>query len=187
MDITPGAVDESTYRRAIGAFASGVGIVTTEDADGRPIGMTVSSFTALSAAPPSILVCVRRDARTHELIVSGGRYGVSLLGADAAPKALYCATRGGDKGLPPEWLDDADGFASPALRDALAVIDCEVADVFTSGTHSIVVGAVRAIGLAGHRRAADPLVHYRGTFRHLQRHLPPGAVAPLPIIEHEIF
>ena len=44
-------VDPVTYRSALGCFASGVTILTTNAAE-EPVGTTVSAFSALSLVPP---------------------------------------------------------------------------------------------------------------------------------------
>ena len=44
--------DARLFRRVLGLFPTGVTIVTTWDADGRPVGATVSSFNSVSLTPP---------------------------------------------------------------------------------------------------------------------------------------
>jgi flavin reductase (DIM6/NTAB) family NADH-FMN oxidoreductase RutF len=148
--------------------------------------MTATSFTALSFAPASMLVCINRSSRTHSFITRSGGYAVNLLTTECLHIAEFCATSGGDKSLPAEWLNPTPAFAVPTLRQAVAAIDCTVTQIFDSGTHSIVVGQVRAVGLSKHRRTADPLIHYRGAFRHLNYHQETRLVEPLPITNHQI-
>jgi len=45
-------------------FATGVAIVTTS-LDGRIHGFTVNAFASVSAAPPTVLICVNRIATAH--------------------------------------------------------------------------------------------------------------------------
>ncbi len=40
--------DQQDFRRALGQFATGVTVVTTRAKDGRPVGLTVNSFSSLS-------------------------------------------------------------------------------------------------------------------------------------------
>jgi flavin reductase (DIM6/NTAB) family NADH-FMN oxidoreductase RutF len=58
------------------------------------------------------------------------------------------------------------------LENALAYLDCNVDSVVRAGTHSIVLGAVTAIGLADHDPA--PLVYFRGRYHGLS----PSAAVP---------
>ena len=47
-------IDPDSFRSVLGRFASGITVVTTLDADGRDLGMTVSAFdTAGSVRPRS--------------------------------------------------------------------------------------------------------------------------------------
>jgi flavin reductase ActVB len=50
------AVDHDTFRTLLSRFLSGVTVVTLRDGEGRPHGMTVSSFCSVSLEPPLILV-----------------------------------------------------------------------------------------------------------------------------------
>ena len=50
------APDESKrFRRSLAQFATGVTIVTTRDAAGEPVGLTVNSFNSVSLQPPLVL------------------------------------------------------------------------------------------------------------------------------------
>ena len=43
-------VEKQQFRRALGQFATGVTVVTTLDADGEPVGITVSTWRPASRA-----------------------------------------------------------------------------------------------------------------------------------------
>ncbi len=51
----PAEVDPRAFRQALGQFSTGVAIISAEGADGRPIGLTMSSFNSVSVDPPLIL------------------------------------------------------------------------------------------------------------------------------------
>ena len=68
------SVDSTSFRRALGQFATGVTVVTTRDASGHPLGLTVSAFCSVSLHPPLVLVCV--DHRS-EANAGCGRAGCS--------------------------------------------------------------------------------------------------------------
>jgi hypothetical protein len=61
-DTTGGVIESRHLRRSVGQFVTGVTVVTYES-DGRPRGVTVSSFTSVSVDPPLILVSIARTAR----------------------------------------------------------------------------------------------------------------------------
>ena len=55
-------VDQASFRRAAGQFASGIVVLTT--AAGH--AMTVSAFMSVSLEPPLVLFCAEKIARFHE-------------------------------------------------------------------------------------------------------------------------
>jgi len=72
-------VDPRSFRAALGQFASGITVVTTRDREGRPLGLTVSSFCSVSLHPPLVLVCVDARSETHTAFAESGLFGLSIL------------------------------------------------------------------------------------------------------------
>ena len=135
--------------------AAGVAIVTTRQGD-VAAGSTVSSFTSLSAAPPSVLVCLNGESRTLDAIRENGFFAANVLSVDQ--DALAAAFSGG---VPSDqrfnqgrWITLVTG--APVLEDALATFDCRVAKRFAFGTHHIVIGEVVAVRAS----TARPLVYH---------------------------
>src|SRR5262249_60264069 len=62
------------FRRVLGHFATGVTIVTTRDADGRPTGLPASAFCSVSLDPPQILVCVDHKSHTYPALRHASRF-----------------------------------------------------------------------------------------------------------------
>ncbi|MER3406589.1 MAG: hypothetical protein C4289_16670 [Chloroflexota bacterium] len=83
-------VDQDTFREAMSHWASGVAIVTTF-VDGVPHGMTASAFCSVSTEPPTVLVCVSKQARTHNRILRAGRFGVNILASTQQAYATHFA------------------------------------------------------------------------------------------------
>ena len=52
------AIDPRELRNVMGNFATGVTIITTKDAMGKPFGLTANAFSSLSLDPPLLLICV---------------------------------------------------------------------------------------------------------------------------------
>ncbi len=46
--------DARAFRNCLGQFATGVTVITTMS-DGKPVGLTANSFSAVSLSPPLIL------------------------------------------------------------------------------------------------------------------------------------
>ena len=60
-------IDPQVFRETMAHWASGVTVVTTL-VEGKPSGITASSFASLSLHPPQILVCITKNCiRTKRL------------------------------------------------------------------------------------------------------------------------
>ena len=140
-------LDDCRMRAAFGRFATGVAFVTA-DVDGAPHGLIVSTFTAVSLAPPLVSFCPARSSLTWRRMRRAGRFAVHVLGADDGEFARRAAAPG------------AERFAEP-LPDPLAVIECDLEAEHPAGDHSIVVGRVTDLHLPA---ATDPLVYFAGGF-----------------------
>ncbi len=152
-------VDKNQFRTALSRFASGVTVVTTRDAEARPLGITVSAFSSLSLEPPLVLVCIERNAYVHDAFQTSGVFIVNILSAEQEQLSRLFASREPDKfaGLGySKGLDDA-----PVLADVLATIECRVQQAHEGGDHTILVGAVEHTHI---RDDAQPLLYYRGGY-----------------------
>lgn len=174
--------EREPVRRALGSFAAGVTVITTRDECDAPLGMTATAFSSVSFSPASVLVCLSLEARTHSLIRAQGHYGVNLLGSEAQDLSDYCAAPGQDKLLPDQWLEHVSPWQSPCLNTAMAFFDCDVSETVETGTHIIIVGRVKAVGLSSLREVTSPLIHFRGAYRRLTPIAPGTTPDPLPIV-----
>lgn len=149
------------YRSAISRFATGVTVITTYDGD-HPAGMTASAVTSLSLEPLQLLVCISTHLPTHKLLKRSRRFAVNVLGEGQEELALRFASRDVDRFA---GVDLREGWDSPVLADAIAVFDCEVADMLPGGDHSIFVGRVHQ---CDHDEDARPLVYWASSFGEFQ-------------------
>ncbi len=160
MNAMPAVQDEqlrlmSELKEAMRCLASSVAIVTSRDTEGQPHGMAASAVIPVSMNPPSMLVCVNRDAGLYPVVQQSGRYCVNLL-ADAQHHLLapFSQTALREQRFRSEdWRDawNPTANALPWLDKASASIECEVAESVGYGTHTLFIGRV-----VGVRRAAPP-------------------------------
>jgi flavin reductase (DIM6/NTAB) family NADH-FMN oxidoreductase RutF len=150
-------VDGLQFRQAMAQFASGVTVVTTTR-DGKPYGLTASSFASLSLDPPLVLVCLSRTLSTYEIIEGAGAFAVNILSSHQLEVARRFA------GLHPSLIDRFDEVewtpsknGSPLLPGCLAWVDCRIRNIYDGGDHSIFVGAVEDAGVTG---VGDPLLYH---------------------------
>ncbi|CAN5460329.1 flavin reductase family protein [soil metagenome] len=127
-------------RNALGAFPTGVTVVTTRAPDGRPIGNTANSFGALSLEPPLILWSLGRKSYSLDVYLNCSHFAVNVLRADHDPLSRQFARALEDKwqGVNFETWDSG----CPILPDALAVFECRLVRTHEGGDHIIFVGEV---------------------------------------------
>src|SRR3954449_8345175 len=75
MPVTP-----EQFRDALGAYATGVTVVTAIGPNG-PSGATANAVTSLSLDPPMMLACLDRGSRTLTSVRAQGLFGVNALAA----------------------------------------------------------------------------------------------------------
>jgi flavin reductase ActVB len=152
---------EALFRDAMSQFASGVTLVTTRGADGKPYGFTASSFASLSLNPPLILVCMGNRATAYPVFLKATHFAISVLNEGQRPLATLFSTRGSDRFADPAIVDSPLGM--PVASGALAQLDCALQTLHHEGDHAILIGRPLTIALSGGR----PLIHYERTFRGL--------------------
>src|SRR6185437_2184725 len=72
-----------TMRSVLGAFATGVVIVTTYDKNGDPVGITANSFSSVSLDPPLVSWCLRSNSYSLPAFRQSKRFAINVLGAGA--------------------------------------------------------------------------------------------------------
>lgn len=154
--------DETTFRRAVGHFASGVTVVTTRVGN-IDHAMTASAFTSVSLDPLRVLVCVDREARFRDAVLESGFWAVTILSANGRRAADWFATKGRPLVGQLDRHPHHRGLTGSALLDSsLAWIECRTAAVYDGGDHDIVLGEVVAV-VEGDRDG-EPLVYHRSSY-----------------------
>lgn len=152
--------DESEFKRAMSHFASGITVVTTE-AGGEKFGMTVASFASLSLRPALVLVCIEKTPRTHDAIVSAGKFAVNVLATTQCDVSTSFATKTGDRfeGI----ASHAGKLGLPLLDGALVSVECTLYAQLPGGDHSIFVGEVKEAEFS----EGSPLIYFRSGYHEL--------------------
>jgi 3-hydroxy-9,10-secoandrosta-1,3,5(10)-triene-9,17-dione monooxygenase reductase component len=147
-------VDAAAFRRALGQFATGITVVTTRDAQGVPMGLTVNAFSSVSLDPPLVLVCIDNRSETHGGFEASGVFGVSILSEDQEHFSRRFAQPGREKFAARDLHKGETGVA--LVPGALAHIECRVASAQRSGDHTIYVGEVLRLDT----RPGRPLLYH---------------------------
>ena len=153
----------SEFRAAVGAFATGVTVVTTRGEE-HAYGMTANAFSSVSLDPPLVLVCVISPSEGATHISSNGVFAVNILAADQQPLSNYFASRDRPRGRD-AFRDVAHRIGasgSPIVEGAAAYLDCRVHADHEAGDHRIFIGEVLELEVSGQ---AQPLVFHGGGYR----------------------
>jgi 3-hydroxy-9,10-secoandrosta-1,3,5(10)-triene-9,17-dione monooxygenase reductase component len=156
----------ATFRQALGAFATGVTIVTTRDPDGTDVGLTANSFNSVSLDPPMVLWSLARRARSLSLFERAGHFAIHVLASDQRDISDRFSRPAADRfaGLAIER-----GIAGlPLLKGCAARFQCRTAYRYDGGDHVIFVGEVVEFD---HSERA-PLVFHGGAYAVAARHVP---------------
>jgi len=151
-------IDLKELRRALGAFMTGVTVVTTLDETGAPRGFTANSFTSVSLDPPLVLFCVAKAAATAPVFTAAPSFAVNILAEDQRGISGLFASKVSDRFGKVDWRTAATG--SPILSGAAAWLDCCRHEVVDAGDHLVVIGRV----VAFEHGPVNPLGYCRGSY-----------------------
>ncbi|CAA9419887.1 MAG: hypothetical protein AVDCRST_MAG01-01-2191 [uncultured Rubrobacteraceae bacterium] len=124
-------------------------------ADGEANGFTTCWVSQVSFEPQQVVVAVRKDQHTHELMEQGGVFSLNFLDTEqedlanrfTRPLAPENGTVGGAAYVKGET-------GAPLFEDAFAHLECRVVGKMEAGDHTVYLGEVAAANL---RRPADIL------------------------------
>ena len=150
--------DPKLFRSALGAFATGVTIVTTKDGKGGDVGMTANSFNSVSLDPPMVLWSLAKSSSNIAAFQNCKSFAVHILAADQDSLSAQFARKGIDRfdGIQMERGRDQ----IPLLTNCTARFECETAFQHEGGDHIIFVGEVKRFS---HSQRA-PLVFHGGRY-----------------------
>ena len=156
------SVQGDDFRKALGAFATGITVITVDNA-GEIHGMTANAFSSVSLHPPLVLVCVDQRARSHSLLQARQRFGINILAQDQQMISDYFARATVSHQHPEEAgaKFDRTQHGTPVLHGALAYLECRLSNAQTAGDHTIFIGEVEDLVV----REGDPLLYFRSGYR----------------------
>jgi flavin reductase (DIM6/NTAB) family NADH-FMN oxidoreductase RutF len=152
-------IDDRSFRRALGSFATGVTVVTSADTKGGPVGVTVSSFSSVSLDPPLVLFCLGEKTSTLNAFKEWGHYVIHVLSDKQRELSILFANKKGDKFADVDYEKNAHGC--PVIAGCLASLECKAEKIVEAGDHFIFVGRVEKISFAA---GGQPLVYFRGAY-----------------------
>jgi len=161
----PAALDARAFRNALGAFVTGVTIITTCNADGTPAGLTANSFNSVSLDPPMVLFSLGLDSTNLDAFRQATWWVVHVLAAGQEDLSNHFARRDADKFKNVAYSKGPGGV--PLLDGSAARFICRAAFEYEGGDHAIFLGMVQEFDQAG----KPPLIYHQGRY---------GGVFPAP-------
>ena len=150
-------LDQRELRDALGCFATGVTIVTTQASRG-PLGMTANSFASVSLDPPLVLWSPARKSLRFPAFETAPFFAIHILAEDQIDLSNHFASSGEEfRGIA---YRKGEGD-TPLLDGCAACFECAHSAGHDGGDHLIVVGEV----LRMTRTDKRPLLYYRGGYR----------------------
>lgn len=136
-------MDVKQRRAVLRMIPHGLQVVTLRDGN-EVHGYTSSWLTQTSFEPPQIVLGVRADSRSREIMEQTGVFCVHFLGRDQqdlAQRFFKPADRAGEKLAGIATRDGAE-TGCPVIQDTLAHAECRVVHTFEGGDHLVVVAEV---------------------------------------------
>jgi flavin reductase (DIM6/NTAB) family NADH-FMN oxidoreductase RutF len=154
-------ISKDEFRAALGRFASGVTVVTTIDKENRLHGITVSAFCSVSLEPPLILVCIDKEAGSHQAFEQSRAFVVNVLREDQQFLSDRFASQMPDKFENVKYRAGIERV--PVLEDVLVNLECRLVNAHDSGDHTIYIGEIVVATV----NDGKPLVYFQGEYRKL--------------------
>src|SRR5262245_14240874 len=143
------SLDGRALRHALGHYATGVTIVTTRTADGRPTGVTVNSFTSVSLEPPLVLFCLSGRSSLLSAFEQAPYFAVNVLATGQQALSNLFARPSQNTWEDVRYRDGSYGCA--LLGDAIGCFECARRAAYPGGDHIIFVGEVLRFEIAACR------------------------------------
>jgi flavin reductase (DIM6/NTAB) family NADH-FMN oxidoreductase RutF len=149
-------------RRALGAFPTGVTVVTARPAPGRAVGVTINSFSSVSLEPPLVLWCLAQSAPSRPSFLGASHFAIHVLAQDQEHVSRRFCARLEDRF---DGLTLAAGLGGAPLLDGVAArFECALRETYTVGDHTIFIGEIERYT----HTARPPLVFYGSVYAGLR-------------------
>ncbi|CAN7431099.1 flavin reductase [Variovorax sp. LjRoot290] len=161
------AIEPTLFRQLLGCFPTGVAIITTRAADGRPAGLTCNSFSSVSLEPPLVLFSLRKASSLLGAFAEADAFAINILSErQDALSSRFASSKIADKFEGVAWRSGPLGM--PIIEDCLASFECSVHARHEAGDHDVFIGEVKHMSGGP---ADQALVFYKGAYMMLAESL----------------
>ena len=151
-------IESGEFRRVMSCFVTGVTVVTTVDARGAKVGLTVNSFNSLSLDPPLVLWSLGLGSPLLPVFEESSHFAVNVLSEDQVDVSQRFALRAVDKFSDLKVRPGLGG--APLLPDCVAWIECRRHVQQRHGDHMLFIGEVERMACGPGR----PLLFMHGHY-----------------------
>jgi flavin reductase (DIM6/NTAB) family NADH-FMN oxidoreductase RutF len=160
-------IEPTLFRQLLGCFPTGVAVITTRTADGRPAGLTCNSFSSVSLEPPLVLFSLRKASKLRSTFSEAEGFAINILSqSQDALSGRFASSRIEDKFEGVRWRPGVLGM--PIIEDCLASFECSVYGRHEAGDHDVFIGEVKHMSGGP---ADQALVFYKGAYMMLAESL----------------
>lgn len=150
-------------RRLRGRIGAGVTVITAGDADHRT-GLTVSSVVVIEGEPGRVVAVVGPNSDLYDIAAASEKFVLHLCGGEHAGLAdVFAGIRPSPGGMF-SGLDVTDTEWGPSIQTIETRAFCSRATIEPLGWSGILTGIIDSVEFGAD---PDPLIHYRGGYRHL--------------------
>lgn len=157
-------MDESAKKKTLRMVPYGLYLMGVRRAVVRDVATDLNAFVAswvtqVSFKPPMLVVGVKRDARSNEMVKEARAFTLNVLGSDQKDLAarFFKDQPVTDKTFGGTPYERGPHTGCPVFPDTPAHVECEVVEVYDGeNDHSVVVAKVVDVV---HRSDAKPLTH----------------------------
>lgn len=144
--------EQRDLRHTLGAFVTGVTVITTRDRMGKAHGLTANSFNTVSLEPPLILWSLSKQAGSYAAFQSADEFAISILAEEQIEVSRRFASPSNDKF---EGVAVNEGFCGlPVIEDSCAWLHCRSVSRFDGGDHTIYIGEILKLARGDQRPLA---------------------------------
>jgi flavin reductase (DIM6/NTAB) family NADH-FMN oxidoreductase RutF/DNA-binding IclR family transcriptional regulator len=156
--------DSRQLRTVLGAFTTGVTIVTTNGVDGIDYGVTANSFSSVSLNPPLVLWSQALTSKSFPAFRDSEFFAVNVLADDQIATSNRFAKSTADKFV---QLEFTRGLGQvPVLQGTAAHFECVKTAQYEAGDHMIFLGRVERVSHSGRRPLAFAHGRYMVPYAH---------------------
>lgn len=155
--------NKADFRTAMSRLGAAVNIITTDGPGGRA-GFTASAVCSVTDEPPSLLVCLNRNASVYEMFKRNGVLCVNVLGAghQDISNLFGGKTPMDQRFASASWSHGLSG--SPVLEEASVSFDCRLSQITEVGTHDVLICEVLSITISDR---AQSLIYFNRQYHEL--------------------